>query len=352
MKEKLRAAIIDSCLYVPEEIITNQSFEGLKLRDNNTGELTLETSDEWITKRTGVKERRKSAPDEYSSDMAIKAAQQMFENSSIRPTDLDGIIVATSTPDRIFPSTANIVQRALGTRTDIFAYDLGSACAAFLEAVDDARCRIESGNSKYVLVLAAETLTKIMDWTSPNCPIFGDGAGGFLLGPNVEGKGIMAVYRKNNPFDESEPYDRLFKIYKGVGDWESPRREKIEPGDGFDKGTLRMPNGPQVMKTAIQDMGKAIEEVVRMAGWKLSEVDLANCHQANIRITQGLKRKFRKFPNIHIYNNIYKYGNMSSVTCPACYHESRNEGLIKDGTKSVLVAYGSPDKTYAIANQS
>ncbi len=352
MTKKVSAVIIDSCLYLPEETLTNEFFKGKKLRDDKTGELTLETSDEWIKKMTGVEERRRSAPDEYASDMAVKAVNKMFETSHITPKDLDGILVATSTPDRGFPPTSNLLQRGIKAerngkeikcRTDIFADDLGSACASFLAAVDDARCRIESGNAQYVLVMASETLTKIIDYTNSNSVIFGDGAAGFILGPNVEDKGFLSVIRKN------DPYKNPHSIYKGEGEWAGPRKEVIEPGDGFKGGTLRMPHGPRVMKTAIREMVSAIEQAVEKAGWNLSEVDLAICHQANIRISEGVQAQF---PSLRIYNNIHRYGNMSGATCPACFHEAKQEGLIKDGSKVVFAAFGSGEKTYSFAYQS
>ena len=350
--KKLRAAILDTCFYVPEEIITNEFFEGLTLRDDKTGELTLKTSNEWITQMMGVKERRKSAPDEYASDMAVKAANKMFENSHLTPADLDGIVVATSTPDRGFPPTANLLQKGIRAerdgqefrcRTDIFADDLGSACASFLAAVDYGKCRIESGDARYVLVMASETLTKIVDYTNSNCPIFGDGAAGFILGPEVEGRGFLSVVRKN------DPYRDINSIYKGIGKWAGPRKEIIEPGDGFNNpSTLRMPHGPRVMKTAIREMVSAIKQAVENAGWNLSEVDLAICHQANIRISEGIQAQL---PSLQIYNNIHRYGNMSGVTCPACFHEAKQEGLVKDGSKIVFAAFGSGEKTYSFTHQ-
>jgi len=344
MTEKLRAAILETCFYVPK-LRGNDFFEALPpLRNSETGKYDVKTTDTWIKRRIGVENRGVTAENEFASDLAYLAAKPMFDKSSVESKDIDGIIVATSTADRTFPSTACILQEKLDMRTDIFAYDLVAACSGFLVALDTARNYIEAGNAKYVLVMAAETISKINDYTSPNSPIFGDGASGVILGPNVEGKGIQAVVSKSDPYD-----GKLYSIFKGSGEFDGPHKEVIHDGGGFGQGTLRMPNGGEVLKRAIREMGAALEEVIEKAGWTIDEINLAICHQANIRIAEGLGRRYKPIP---FYNNIDKWGNISAVTCGGCFHEARLEGRIKDGDKNILTAFGSGEISIAVAYQN
>lgn len=341
---KLRAAIKSTCFAVPDHFRGNDFFEKLPdLRNAETGEMKVKATDEWITKMVGVKRRGVAAENEYASDLAYKAAKPMFEASDIKPKDIDGIIVATSTADRTFPSTACILQEKFDMRTDIFAYDLVAACSGFLAALDTAKNAIESSNAKYVLVMAAETLSKINDYTSPNCPLFGDGAAGVILGPDVEGRGIVSVVRKSDPYE-----GHLYSVFKGSGKFDGPKKEAIFDGGGFNQGTLRMPDGSQVLKFAIREMGAAIEKAIEKAGWTLDEVALAICHQANIRIAIGLGKRF---PQLNFYNNIHNYGNMSAVTCGGCLDEALRADKLKSGDKLLMTSFASGEITYAITHQ-
>lgn len=322
------AAIASFAKYLPEEVLDNAFFLEKAYRDPATGELTFKTNEQFILENMGPETRRRSRPDEYTSDMASGVARQLVKG--IDPQSIEGIIVATITPDRGFPSTAAMVQERIGAKNVRVAYDLAAACAGFPMALDQARANIQAGMGPFI-VIAADTLTKIVDYQDRNCALFGDGAGGALVVPTNEEKGVVSSAGRSDPFNGKQ-----YWIYKGA-----PTLNNAPPeprGDGFNKGLLYMPQGPKVLKDAVDAMNAGIRAVADKAGWKLEEVDLVIAHQANIRILDALARRL---PCRHVYNNIRQYGNMSAATCAVAAAEAQERGMLIDGTRLIISSYGS-----------
>jgi len=346
------AAVIGTGFYVPEEILDNKFF--VESRNNpykvykgeNKKGLPVYLEDEEKSKKwlfrlsnklfgwpclekrvlidekkiidiTGIRQRRMSAPDEFSSDMAQKAARAALENAKILPQDLEGIIIATITPDCSFPSTACIVQEKLGARNVNYAIDVAAACAGFGHALDIAEKRMKQEPGNY-LVVGAETLTKITDYEEINCTLFGDGAGAVILAPAKEEKGILATVFHSITSDNKVNY-----IYKDK------------------RGKLRMPEGHSVMKSATRYMIECAEEIKKVAGLSEEDVKLYIPHQANERIIKAIERKIDPEGKGKVYDNIERYGNMSSATCPIALAEAVEKGKVKEGDVVILVAFGS-----------
>lgn len=302
--------------YLPSKILTNADLEKM-----------VDTSDEWITTRTGIKERRIARDDEATSDMATEAAKIALKDAKLKPQDIDLIIVATITPDMFFPATACLVQHKLGART-IPAFDISIACSGFIYGLAIAEQFINSGTYKYALVIASEKLSSITDWSDRNtCILFGDGAGAAVLGPVQKG-GILSVY-----LGASGEKGDLIKLPAG-GSRIPATQKTIE-----DKLHFIKMNGSELFKSAVRIMADAALNATKPLGLKAEDIALVIPHQANIRILEAVAKRMGLSKD-KIYLNIDKYGNMSAASSAVALADAVKERRIKKGDKIVLDAFG------------
>ncbi|MDD5429000.1 MAG: ketoacyl-ACP synthase III [Candidatus Omnitrophica bacterium] len=311
-----KTGIIGLGAYLPEKVLTNKDLEKM-----------VDTTDEWITTRTGIKERRIARQDEVTSDMATEAANRALKDAGLTAADIDLIIVATITPDMFFPATACLVQEKIGART-VPAFDVSVACSGFIYGLAIANQFISSGTYKHALVIAAEKLSAITDWTDRNtCVLFGDGAAAAVLGP-VEKGGILSVYLGANGKEGD-----LIKLPAG-GSRIPATRKSIESNLHF----IKM-NGAELFKHAVKIMADAALEATRPLGLQADDISLVIPHQANVRILNAVAKRMGLTKD-KIYLNIEKYGNMSAASSAVALVEAVKEGRIKKGQKILLDAFG------------
>lgn len=313
-----RARIAGTGSYVPERILTNADLERM-----------VDTSDAWITERTGIKERRIADPGVPSSALAEQAARAAMEDAGVTAADLDAIVVATVTPDRFFPSTACTLQDKLGARR-AFCFDIAAACSGFVYGLEVCRGFIGSGTADTLLLIGVESLTKITDWTDRStCVLFGDGAGAAIVRPGVEeDAGILSVTLGS----DGSMGDML--EMPGGGSLRPISQEVVDQRLQF----LKM-RGNEVFKVGVRGMEQACVEALERAGHTVDEVDLLVPHQANLRMIEALARRLR-LPPEKLFINIHKYGNTSSASVPIALDEARREGRAKAGSLVVMVAFG------------
>lgn len=323
---KRKIKIVGSGFYVPDKVLTNADLEKI-----------VDTSDEWITTRSGIKERRIADPEVATSDLGIEAAKRALADAGRTAEDIDLIIVATATPDTAFPSTACWVQKGLGA-DNVPAWDIGGACSGFLYGMIVAESMILGGQHKTVLLIAGETLSKITNWEDRStCVLFGDGAAAVVLEESDDESGMLAHYWKA---DGNLGY---LLLQPGGGSRMPISQKVIEERAGF----LHM-RGNEVFKHAVKRMGEAAEAVIKLAGLGKEDVDWLIPHQANIRIIKATGNRLR-LPDDKVFVNIHKYGNTSCVTIPTGLCEMKDEGLIKAGDNIVMVAFGAGFTWAAIA---
>ncbi|MCA0753998.1 ketoacyl-ACP synthase III [Paenibacillus sp. N4] len=309
--------IIGTGKYVPERILTNQELEQM-----------VETNNEWIVTRTGIRERRMAAAEEATSDLALHASRQAIQAAGLTAEDIDLIIVATITPDMFFPSTACLLQDKLGA-TKAAAFDLSAACSGFIYGLATASSMIASGLYKHILVVGAETLSRITDYTDRNtCILFGDGAGAVVLGQVEEGRGFRSF-----ELGADGSGGELLKVHGG-GSRVPASAESIEGKQHY----IHMA-GNDVFKFAVRIMGSAAEDALLKAGLAKGDVDLLVPHQANIRIIQSALNRLNLSEDKAMIN-LDKYGNMSAASIPVALAEAAEEGRLKEGDCLVLVGFG------------
>jgi len=312
-----RAGILGTGHSYPEGILTNEELERI-----------VETSDEWITTRTGIKQRRKAAPDEYTSMFAVRAARQAIERARLDPADVDLLLCATVTPDQILPSTGCIVQAALGTN-NAAAMDIVAACSGFLYGVSLADSMIRTGQVRHAVVVGAEILTQYVDYTDrQTCVLFGDGAGAAVLGPVENGRGILASKIKSDGRYE----EQLFS--PGGGTRKKPTPETLAAGDHYFK--MR---GNELFKVAVRSMAEISREVLEQAGAKSDDISLFIPHQANQRITEAVADRLNVDMS-KVYSNIAVHGNTSSASIPIALDECVSAGRIKPGDLVLMASFG------------
>ncbi len=319
MNEKIRAGILGTGSYLPEKIVTNKDLEKI-----------VDTNDEWIVSRTGIRERHFAAADEFTSDMATKAARRALESAKLKPSDLDLIIVATITTDMPTPSTACFVQTKLGA-PQAAAFDISAACSGFVYGMSVARAFIESGLYKTILLIGAEKLTTFIDWKDRGtCVLFGDGAGAAIIGPVAEGKHeIISTYMAANGSDAD-----LLKIPGGGCRFPSSL-ESVENR----LHTLKM-DGKQIFKIAVKVMSDAVLEAAKRANITLDQISLVIPHQANDRIIQAIGERLGVPPE-KLFVNVDKIGNTSAASVGIALDEAVKTGKIKDGQYVAFVAFGA-----------
>lgn len=309
--------IIGTGKYVPERILTNQELERM-----------VETNDEWIVTRTGIKERRIASESEATSDLAFEAAKRALDSAGLKPEDIDLIIVATITPDMFFPSTACLLQNKLGA-SKAAAFDLSAACSGFIYGLATATNMITTGMYNHALVIGAETLSRITDYTDRNtCILFGDGAGAVVLGKVPEGRGFRSF-----ELGADGSGGELLKI-SGGGSRNPASQQSLE-----DKKHFIHMAGNDVFKFAVRIMGGAAEEALAKAGMSKGDVDLLVPHQANIRIIQSALNRL-DLPEEKAMINLHNYGNMSAASIPVALAEAVEQNRVKEGDCLVFVGFG------------
>jgi len=304
--------------YLPENCLTNKELEKI-----------VDTTDEWITTRTGIKERRIARDDEATSDMAVNAAKKALQDAGLKPVDIDLIIVATITPDMFFPSTACIVQNKLGIK-NVPAFDISVACSGFMYGIAIAEQFIKSGTYKHVLLVAAEKMSSVTDWKDRStCVLMGDGAGAAILGEVAEG-GILSVY-----LGADGSKGDLLKMPAG-GSRLPASIATVESRLHF----LKM-QGNELFRHAVKIMAEAALKATEPLGLKGDDISLVIPHQANVRILNAVAKRMGIDPSKKLYLNIEKYGNMSAASSAVALTEAVEEGRVKKGDIILLDAFGA-----------
>lgn len=304
--------------YVPEKILTNFDLEKM-----------VETSDQWITERTGIKQRHIAAPEEATSDLCYNAAMIALKDAGVAPEELDLVIVATASPDHVFPSTACLVQDRIGAK-NAAAFDLAAGCSGFVYSLGVASQMIATGLYKHALIIGAETLSRIMNWTDRNtCVLFGDGAGAAVLGPVEEGYGVLGIDMG------ADGSGGKYLIQPAGGSRNPASPETVEANDH----TIHM-NGPEVFKFAIQIMGKTAKRALAKANMKAEDLDMLFPHQANLRIISSAAKRL-KMPMEKVWVNVDKYANTSAASIPIALCEARAAGALKKGDNILLDGFGA-----------
>ena len=308
-------SVVSGCgSYLPEKIVTNKQMEEM-----------VDTTDEWIIERTGIKQRHIAADGELTSDLAIKAAEKALAAASLTANDIDLIVLATSTPDQTFPSTATRVQAALGMDKGA-AFDVQAVCSGFIYAMATADNFIKAGQAKHVLVIGAETFSRILDWKDrASCVLFGDGAGAVVLsaGPNTgsnKDQGILSSHLHSDG-----RYNDLLYVDGGVSSTQST-------------GYLRM-RGKEVFRHAVVNLASVVKEALEFNGLSTDDVDMVIPHQANKRILDATIRKLKIDP-AKVAVTVHKHANTSAASIPLALDEMLKENRIARGDIVVLEAMG------------
>ncbi|EIJ81862.1 3-oxoacyl-(acyl carrier protein) synthase III [Bacillus methanolicus PB1] len=296
----MNSGIIGIGRSLPEKIVTNFDLEKI-----------MDTSDEWIRTRTGIEERRVADDQTDTSDMAYEAAVKAIENANISAEEIDLILVATVTPDHAFPSVACMLQEKLGAKKAA-AMDISAACAGFMYGMVTAKQFIETGVYKYVLLVGAEKLSKVVNWKDRNTSVlFGDGAGAAVIGPVSEGRGILSFELGADGTGGKHLYQDEYVIM----------------------------NGREVFKFAVRQMGESSINVLEKAGLSKEDVDFLIPHQANIRIMEAARQRL-ELPEEKMSKTVHKYGNTSAASIPISIVEEVEAGKIKEDDLIVMVGFG------------
>jgi 3-oxoacyl-[acyl-carrier-protein] synthase-3 len=291
-------------------------------------ERLVDTTDEWIVTRTGIRERRVAAPEQASSDLAYEAAREAMADAGVSAGDLDLIIVGTATPDMLFPATACVLQDRLGA-SRAGAFDLSAACSSWVYAAAVAHGYVSAGMAETVLVVGAETLSKITNYKDRStCVLFGDSAGAAVVRPAGPGDGFLSFY-----LGADGAGGPLIALPAG-GSRLPASYETVERGQHY----LQM-NGREVYKFAVRIIPRAIEEAVERAGLRLADIDWFIPHQANVRIIDAAAERLGQ-PREKFYVNVERFGNTSSASVPVALYEAVRSGRIRPGQLAVLVAFG------------
>ncbi|MGH7700808.1 MAG: beta-ketoacyl-ACP synthase III [Gemmatimonadales bacterium] len=304
--------------YVPKRVMTNDEFTAF-----------LETSDEWIRDRTGIRERRVSSREESNACMAKAAAQQVLADTGVTAADLDAIVVATCSPDRLLPSQACDIQAVLGAERAA-AFDVGAACAGFIYALNVAEGLVASEQARNVLVVATEKLTTITDFSDRSTAVlFGDGAGATLLTPSTDDRGILSSYMKSDG-------TLAELLYRPGGGAAHPPDEQLLTDHSY---FIKMA-GREVFKAAVLSMADACDQALHRAGLTAADIDLMIPHQANIRIIEATA-KHAGLPMDKVYVNVDRFGNTSAASVAIALDEAVRSGRLQPGMQVLLVAFGA-----------
>jgi len=325
-KNKRRIKITGTGFYVPDKVLTNADLEKM-----------VDTSDEWITTRTGIKERRIVSEDQATSDLAVEASRIALQNAGLKVKDIDLILVATSTPDTIFPSTACWLQKGLGAGY-IPAFDISAGCTGWLYGMIVAEGLILNGKHKRILLVGAEVLTKITNMKDRNtCVLFGDAGAATVLEESHDESGMLSSYWKA----DGSLGDLL--LLPGGGTRIPATPEMLSHNLQY----LQM-KGNEVFKHAVKRMGEAALEALKLAGMTKEDITYLIPHQANIRIIEATGRRL-KVPSEKVYSNIHRYGNVSVASIPISIDELYQEGKLKKDDIILMVAFGAGFTWAAVA---
>jgi len=316
MNSKRTVSIIGTGSYVPEKVLTNQDLEKL-----------VETSDDWIYARTGMRERRIAADDQAASDLGAEAAKLALADAGIGPEAIDLLIVATLSPDMFFPSTACFIQEKIGAK-NAYCYDLGAACSGFLYALDSARNQIASGAIETALVIGTEKMSTFIDWEDRGtCILFGDGAGAAVLRAGGKGRGIM----KSVMGSDGSLADLLWT--PGGGSRNPMTHEMLDQKQQY----LKM-QGREVFKHAVVRMGDTVLLALEKNGLSVDDIKCFIPHQANVRIIDSIAKRLGI--GDRMYANVEKYANTSSAALAIALDEAVRDGTIRNGDLVVLTVFG------------
>lgn len=315
---KPRVEIVATGRYLPDRVLTNFDLEKM-----------VDTSDEWIRERTGIRERRIAEPEMLTAEMGARAASRAMERAGVHPGEVDVLVVATATPDRWLPATACDLQAIIGAK-NAAAFDLQAACTGFLYALAMAEGYLIAGRGEIALVVSTEKMSAITDWDDRStCVLFGDGAGAAVLRRTNDARGILSSYLRS----DGTLADLLFRPAGGV---KVPLNHEVLD----EKAHLLRMEGREVFKAAVRCMAEAADIALQHAGLTAADVDLLIPHQANIRIIDATA-KYAGIPQERVYVNVDRYGNMSSATLPVALDEALEQGRIRAGANVLLVAFGA-----------
>ena len=315
---KRRSVILGTGSELPEKVITNHDLEKI-----------VDTSDEWITTRTGIKERRVLEEGKGNADMAFRAARRALKDAQMEPTELDAIIMGTVTPDYPFPSSACVLEDMLGAR-NVFSFDVGAACSGFLNALSVADSFIRTGQINNALVVGSDALSRLLNWQDRGtCILFGDGAGAVVLGASQNGSGILSTRLRTDG-----SYVRTLYVPAG-GSLKPATPETVQRNEH----TITM-NGKEVFKIAVRSMEEISRQALAEADVPVSQVSLVIPHQANRRIIVALAERLGISMD-RVMVNVDKYGNTSAASIPVALDEAKRQGRIKSGDIVLLNAFGA-----------
>jgi 3-oxoacyl-[acyl-carrier-protein] synthase-3 len=308
--------IIGTGSYAPDRIVTNSDLSEI-----------VDTNDQWISSRTGIKERRISTGED-TSDISTKAALNAIKAANINPLDIDLIVLGTASPDKFIPSTACIVQANIGAE-NATCFDIGAACTGFIYALNIGTQFIKTGQCKTALVIGAEVLSKIMDWSDRStCVLFGDGAGAAILQSSNEDNGVLSIYTGSDGRNAAE-----FLCCPAV-----PVKSPFSKAAEKQPNVVTM-NGKDIFRFATRIMPKCIEEVLKNQNYNIGDIKYIVPHQANMRIIDHVAKKLDIDSN-KFYINLDKYGNTSAASIPLALDEMAKAGLLNKGDKIILVGFG------------
>ncbi len=312
------ARIIGTGSYVPSRVLSNAELEKM-----------VETSDEWIRTRTGIQERHIAAEDEATSDLALQASRKALEMAQVDPADLDMILVATVTPDMVFPSAACHLQDKLGAKR-AGALDVAAACSGFIYGLAVADGLLRTGNMRTLLLLGAETLSRVVNWSDRNtCVLFGDGAGAIVLRAGEGERGILATTLR------SDGSKGPILMLPGGGS-RHPNSQAVLDAK---MNTMQMAGGNEVFKLAVRAMEDACLDVLKREGVDVKDLSLVITHQANLRIISALGQRLG-LPEEKVYHNIQRVGNTSAASIPLALDEAVRAGRVKEGDLLLFAAFG------------
>jgi len=312
--------ILGTGSYAPERILTNEDLAK-----------TVDTSDEWIRTRSGIRERRIAAPNEATSDMGVQAARRALADAKLTAADIDLLVVATVTPDMPMPAAACFIQHKLGVPSRAACFDLNAACSGFVYALDTACAMISSGRYQKALVIGVEKLSAVVDWQDrTTCVLFGDGAGATVIGA-VDTPGLGLIGTRLGAFGEGVD---LLNIPAG-GSRTPPSAETIATR----QHCLKM-KGKEVFKLAVRAMDEAARDILEQHQLRADQISLVIPHQANLRIIEAIS-EYLELPMERFFVNVDRYGNTSAASIPIALDEARRSGRIKPGDITLLVAFGA-----------
>lgn len=310
--------IVSTGRYLPERVVTNADLEKM-----------VDTNDEWIRERTGIRERR-IAPDTMgAADMGAEASRIAMKRAGVQPGEIDLIVLSTATPDRLLPATACDMQALIGA-TNAAAFDISAACSGFLYALTVAEGYIAAGRGEIALVVSTEKMSGIVDWGDrATCVLFGDGAGAAIVRKSQNGRGVLSSFMRS----DGTLAELLWRPAGGL-------KVPIDIAVLDEKQHLVKMAGREVFKAAVRSMADAADQALLRAGLTADDIDLLIPHQANIRIIEATAR-YANIPMEKVYVNVDRFGNMSSATIPVALDEVIEQGRIKPGDNVLMVAFGA-----------